>query len=185
MASPAATIAAHTASFTTETTHATTHTAAHATTHATAHSTTHAAHRTTHTLTCRHLSSLLLHWHSIHAHALVVEEAITSVSSHSGTSASHRTLNLFGHSTGRIEFASLAHVKSASITVIPTAFTIKIEVHVVQRLRITLKVIASWSEVEIIRQIAFLLCLGSDCLHLVVVFLTLTSFLHELINFMI
>ena len=131
------------------------------------------------------MSSLLLQWHSIHANSLVVEEAITSVSSHSGTSTSHRTLNLFRHSVCRIEFASLAHIKAASIASVPTSLTIEIEVHVVQRLRISLKIIASWSEVEIIRQIALLLSLGGDRLHMMIVSLTLTTLHYELMNFMI
>ena len=135
--------------------------------------------------TRRRLSSLLLQSITIHADSLVVEEAITSVSSHSGTSTAHRTLNLFRHSVCGIEFASLAHVKAASIASIPTPLAIEIEVHVVQRLRITLKIIASWSEVEFIRQIALLLSLGGNRLHMMIVSLTLSTLHYELMNFMI
>ena len=184
MASPAATITAHTAVFARETTHS-----SHSTTHATGHA---AAHRTTHTLTlltllltlltCCHLSSLLLQSHSIHADTLVVEEAITFVSSHSGTSASHRTLNLFGHSVCGVVFASLAHVKSASISGIPTTLTIEIKIRIVQRLRITFKIIASRSEVEILRKIAFLLRLSGDRLHMMIVSLTLSTLHNKLMN---
>ena len=190
MASPAAAITAYTAPFASKTTrsshasHATAHTAAHAATN----NTRYAAHRTTCTLTlltCRHLSPHLLQSHSIHADTLVVEEAISSVSSHSWTSASHRTFNLFGHSVGRIVFTSLAHVKPTSIAGIPAAFTIQIEVHVVQRLGVTLKIIASWSKVEILWQIAFLLGLGGDRLHMMIVSLSLTAFHNKLVNFMI
>ena len=187
MASPAATITAHTAVFSRESTHSS-HATMHATAHAATHTAAYAAHRTAHTLTlltlltCRHLSSLLLQSHSIHADSLVVEEAISSVSSHSGTSASHRTLNLFGHSVCGVIFASLAHVKSSSISGIPTTLTIEIKIRIVQRLRITFEIIASRSEVEILRKIAFLLSLGGDRLHMMIVSLTLSTLHHKLMN---